>query len=370
VQLQVNELPTSVQTALWIAAPVLAGFTNWLDNNIRQYDALALGVMREGSLLCRLLRDLCGRESYELDINRNLSMLAAYACGDEEALINWLVHARLKPLRHTDLKKLFPSYNFSPSLSDVFLDLAGARKLATSWREMGTQSPLHDMAHASCEKIRHHWKKTTASHSNKNIALMDFACAGNIQRSLQWILRERDNETHLIGLNFLTTKGVSWAKAQSCEIHGFIAEDGTPTWMAEAYGRASEVIEIFVAAPLGPLKDYTQEGESIRTAPHLIEQQIKTVLNWQDHIVKAAKIFYDVLGSQLTPDLCRCIWGRLLLAPLPAEVFALAEWPLDTGLEDTTTRPLAPLLTGRAENWIKAQTGWPVASLLRQKLQQ
>jgi len=58
----------------------------------------------------------------------------------------------------------------------------------------------------------------------------------------------------------------------------------------------------------------------------------------------------------------------LLLVPLPTEVFAIADWPIDTGLDDATTRSLAPLLDGSPEYWIKTQTGWPAASLVRQQL--
>ena len=362
-------LPDGEKIAAWIVAPVMAGFGAWMARIIRDQNALALGVMREGRLLTRLMRDVFGLPAHEADFNRHFTMLAAYDCGDDEALVNWLTRTRVKPLTQRDLSLLLPLYQADDP--DAIVDVEMAQKLVTQWRRMGADSPIYPLAKSAHEKIWRHWQERTAENPNRPVVLMDFACAGNIQRSLQTILHHHGDTTPLIGLNFVTTRGTVWAKRQGCDIRGFMAEDGQPEGIANLYARAPEVIEIFAAAPSGPLVDYAPDGQPVRATSLLSTSQQNQIESWQSHILRAAPIFRDVLGARLTPAFCRILWGRLLADPTAAEVMALADFRLDAGLEGSTPRPLAPRLAPRDGDesvWTKMQTGWPAGSALRQRL--
>ena len=357
----------SQKIAAWIVAPVLAGFTRWMTKQIEP-SMTVLGVMREGGTLCALMRDLFGTQAIEASFNRHFCMLAAYACGDDEAMVNWLVRTRIAPLTHAELQHVFPKHKLSSDIAQRPIDVVEAQRLVNTWREMGAASPVHEPTQSAKDKILAYWQHLTEGHKPDQVVLMDFACAGNIQRSLQTILNHQSKKTQSIGLNFVTTRGTAWAKSKGCDIRGFLAQDGEPKWIADAYARAPEVMEIFAATPLGPLIDYDDRAQPVRGDGLLNQAQNNIVVEWQNNIRRAAKIYNDEMGSELTPELCRIIWGRFLLSPLPGEVMALADWPLDCGLVTAATRTLAPRLDDKPEDWSKMQTGWPAASLLRQIL--
>jgi hypothetical protein len=353
--------PTGLDVAALVVAPVLSGFAAWLAEHIRASGAKAFGVMREGRFLCRLLYHLHGIDAREIALNRHIGLLAAYAAGDDEALVNWLVRTRIRPLGYAELAalsgcdaKMFPD--------NATIDLAAAQKLVAQWRGQGKASPIHALAERARLGLEKHWRKIVGDREARNVALVDFACAGNVQRSLQTVLRHMKDHTPLEGLNFATTRGTIWAKQKGCAMRGFLSEDGEPAWIAEAYGRSPEVMEIFVAAPEGPLTGYTGEGDPLWGRTHLSADRLKRVAEWQEAILKTAKIFQEAMGPLLAPELCRCLWGRFLLAPLPHEVTDIADWPLDAGLDGYASRTLAPRLDGEKNTWTKAQTAWPAAS--------
>jgi hypothetical protein len=365
--LPVADAPVAVKIALWIVAPVLAGFAGWMAEHIRAHNALPLGVMREGRFLRRLMRSF-GIEAREFALNRHFGLLAAYGAGDDEAMVNWLARARTTPLTHASLHKTFPLY--APLEASGNIDLPAAQTLVASWRDMGEASPVRAVAQRAARDVLRHWQNTIGGEKPSAVALLDFACAGNIQRSLQTLLRQNGDETPLLGLNFLTTQGVCWAKEKGCAIHGFLAEDGKPEWISSAYARTPELAEIFVAAaPLGPLAGYDGEGAPQWNPPLLDAERQKQVAVWQEHILSAAHQYWQAMGSRLSPELCRGLWGRLLLNPLPEEALALADWPLDAGLDLEALRQLAPALAGEPESWTKMATAWPAASLLRRRME-
>ena len=150
-------------------------------------------------------------------------------------------------------------------------------------------------------------------------------------------------------------------------MHGYLAERGQPEWFAEAYARTPELIEIFTAAPLGPLEDYTKNGEAICGKTFLNSSQEKLLDKLQKLIVEVAAVFRRELGEKLTGDTGRCLWGRLLLHPTVEEARALAEWPLDAGLYGAEHRMLAAPVYGEPETWTKMQTAWPAGSRMRDR---
>ena len=357
-----------IKLALWVVAPVLAGFAGWLASHIRAHNALPLGVMREGRFLCRLMRSF-GFEAQEFALNRYFALLAAYGSGDDEAMLNWLVRTRTAPLSHAGLKQAFPLYDH-PASADI-IDLEAARHLVATWRMMGEASPVYALAQQAASDVLRHWHKTIAQDKPRAVALMDFACAGNIQRSLQTLLRRHGDTTPLLGLNFLTTPGTRWAKETGCTLRGFLAEDGQPEWISAAYARTPELAEIFVAASLGPLTGYRADG-SPKWGPSLLDATARqrSITDWQDQILVAAKLYWEAMGAALSPELCRFLWGRFLLQPLPEEISVLADWPLDAGLDLQAQRTLAPILNkGTPESWTKMDAAWPAASLLRSTVQ-
>ena len=363
------DIPDSMKLALWVVAPVLAGFAGWLASNICAHDALPLGVMREGRFLCRLMRS-CDLEAREFALNRHFALLAAYGSGDDEAMLNWLVRTRTAPLSHAGLKQAFPLYDRVAS-SDI-IDIETARHLVATWRTMGQASPVYAVAQQAANDVLRHWRKTIGQDKPRAVALMDFACAGNIQRSLQTLLRRHEDTMPLLGLNFLRTPGTRWAQATGCAIHGFLAEDGQPEWISTAYARTPELAEIFVAAaPLGPLSGYRADGTP-KWGPSLLDTTARKMMvtEWQDQILAAAKLYWQVMGSSLSPEFCRFLWGRLLLHPLPEEVSVVGDWPLDAGLDLQARRTLAPVLNkGTPETWTKIDTAWPAGTHLRNTMQ-
>ncbi len=366
-RMDVSDLPDSCKLAVWVVAPVLAGFVSWLAAEIKESCMLPLGVMREGRYLLRLLSCLHGVQGREIAVNRNLSLLAAYAADDDEALVNWLVRTRIKPLTGGDLAKFSLSTKGDVPV-DGIIDLDLARTLVAKWGRQGEESPLWYAAKTARDGLTLHWKRTTEDAPNKGFVMLDFASAGNIQRSLQTVLEGENYPPVLRGLNFATTQGVIWAQQKGCEIRGFLSDAGQPSWIGDAYRRTPELIEIFAGCDLGPLQSYGSDGQPQWSDSPLDKNRQRTLSDWQEHILAAARIYHDAMSSALTADLCRCLWGRLLLQPLANEVLALCDWPLDFGVDGETPRLLAPSLAGLPQAWSKIQTAWPAASLLRQNI--
>src|SRR5262249_38262352 len=132
-------------------------------------------------------------------------------------------------------------------------------------------------------------------------------------------------------------------------------------WLATATARTPELMEIFAAAPLGPLRDYDTRGNPLNGESFLSEEQKQLIDQTQKHILAASALWQKSFGPQLTAELGRCLWGRLLLRPLAAEAEALGDWPLDSGLNGAARRQLAPALSGQPQ-WTKMQTAWPAGS--------
>lgn len=340
--------------AVWIAAPCLAAFALWIK---AQPQGRLLGVMREGRLLAQLMQKLFALPAQELWINRHTAQLAAFGAGDEEALLNWLVRTRLVPLtRSQALSTLF----HESSDDQTQLDLTTAQDLIHSSKSQ----PFRADCQALMTRLMLHYNSVVPDEATP-LFLMDFASVGNIQRSLHTLLQAQGRTDQLIGLNYVTTQGVSWAEAQGCTIFGFLAQAGQPTWLGQAYARTPELIELFAAPALGSLQDYDETGRPILAPLDLNGQQALWAACTQNRLLEAAATFVKHAESTLTKPLAQNLWGRLLTAPLSAEAQALGDWPLDLGLEGRAGRTLAPALTGDPATWSKTKTAWPAASLLR-----
>jgi hypothetical protein len=346
------------QCALWVIAPVLAGFALWLAEQTRHYsNPIILGVMREG----RLLTPHISSTPQEIALNRRLTMLAAFGAGDDEALLNWLVRTRLQPISRsaaiTELTGITTNHDSTP------LTLQDAQDLLHNWHEQGTLPAIRARADQLGDRLMNHWHQHIPAAATNPVLLIDFATVGNIQRSLHTLLQKRNLPSNVIGLNFVTTAGTKWAREQGCTLHGYLANNGTPEWMAAAYARTPELIEIFTAAPLGALEDFTTDGTPHYQKTFLNPAQQTLLQETQDTILKAASFYQQQMSPHLTTELGRCLWGRLLLAPHPAEANAIGNWPLDAGLDGSAQRCLAPIMT-TPEPWHKMQTAWPAASRL------
>lgn len=348
--------------ALWIAAPVLASFALWMKNQARGKDDLFLGVMREGRLLSRLMKRLFDLDTKEIWLNRHLSMLAAFGAGDDESLLNWLVRTRIEPL---SLREAHVFLLGNPgNTSDEALDLSRAQSMLELWRRNGALEQARQKAKAIGARLLKHWDSIVPDKSDP-VFLMDFACAGNIQRSLRTVFLDQGREDRLIGLNFATTSGVVWAKQKGGSIRGFLCEDGAPDWTAAAVARTPELIEIFASAPLGPLEDFEENGTPLCGESFLTAEQKTWTQAIQDKIVEAAALCAREESDILTPELARVLWTRLLRSPMRSEADAVGDWPLDAGLDGKPHRKLAPPLDDPERLSDKKMTAWPVASLLR-----
>lgn len=352
------------QIGVWIVAPILAGFAEWMAGFSPSCQRpLYLGVMREGRLLAQAMAKLYGTPAQDIWLNRNLAMLAAFGCGDREALLNWLVRTRLQPTSRAEAEfELLGKKNVAAD-AQIPLDIPAVQDLLDQWTRSGELAEIQRRASDLAERLVAHWQKTCASIAAPDmIFLMDFASAGNIQRSLQTIFAAKGLTVPLMGLNFCMTEGSRWAEAAGCAMKGYLAEGGAPEWFASAYARTPELIEIFMAEPAGSLQDYDKDGTPLCNDGFLSSQQRLLMLDVQKHILDAATMYHHSLGKSLTADIARCLWGRLLLAPLPAEIEAMANWPLDAGLDGRPRRVLAAHVPHHPEPWTKMQTAWPAAS--------
>lgn len=355
------------QIAQWVVAPVLAGFCDWIAAQGKLHaGAQALGVMREGRLLAELCAPLLPTKPQTVWLNRRLSMLAAFGAGDDEALLNWLVRTRLTPISLYQAWEELTDVLPPPHLPDMPLDLTSAQALLQDWQNDGLMVMIRERAAALGQRLLRHWQ-SSAPKGEAPILLLDFASVGNIQRSLRTVLAAAGLPDRLIGLNFLTTAGARWAKTKGCSLQGFLADDGTPAWLAEAYGRTPELIEIFTAPPEGSLLDYDAAGIPVIGASFLHAEEAAALTRMQAQLPAVVAHYRKILGAALSPDLCRCLWGRLLLQPLAEEVRALGDWPLDGGLDGAQSRTLAPRPKMPAP-WTKSTIAWPAGSRLRQKM--
>lgn len=361
-----EQLPASMdpwhQCALWVIAPVLAGFALWLAEQTRCYNnPIILGVMREGRFLNQLLAPHINITPKEIALNRRLAMLAAFGAGDDEALLNWLVRTRLHPISRsaaiTELTGITTNHDHAP------LTLQDAQDLLQYWYKQGTLPAIRARANQRGDRLMHHWHQHVPAGATNPVLLVDFAAVGNIQRSLHTLLQKRKLPSTIIGLNFVTTAGTKWAREQGCTLHGYLANDGTPEWMAAAYARTPELIEIFTAAPLGSLEDFSTDGTPLYQETFLSPTQQTLLQETQNTMLKAASFYQQQMGQYLTVELGRCLWGRLLLAPHTTEAAAIGNWPLDAGLDGSAQRCLAPIMT-TPQPWNKMQTAWPAASHL------
>lgn len=356
------------QIAQWVVAPVLAGFCNWIAAHAAQHPgALALGVMREGRLLAELTAPLLQTRPQTVWLNRKLSMLAAFGAGDDEAMLNWLVRTRFQPISLYQAWEELTNVLPPPHLPDMPLDLTSAQALLQDWQNDGLMEMIRQRAAELGQRLLLHWHNIVPTKATSPVLLLDFASVGNIQRSLRTLLTAQGEPDRLIGLNFLMTAGARWAKTKGCNLHGFLADDGAPAWLADAYARSPELIEIFTAAPEGSLLDYNAAGVPVIGQSFLFTEESAALTHMQAQLPAAVAHYRKILGAALTPDLCRCLWGRLLLTPLAEEVLALGDWPLDGGLDGTQQRTVAPNLK-TPEPWTKSQTAWPAGSRLRQTL--
>lgn len=356
------------QIGLWVVAPALAGFCNWIAAQAAQHPgAQGLGVMREGRLLAELTAPLMQIRPQTIWLNRKLSMMAAFGAGDDEALLNWLVRTRLTPISLYQAWEELTDVLPPPHLPDMPLDLTSAQALLQEWQTDGLMTMIRARAAELGERLLRHWDNTVPAKADQTILLLDFASVGNIQRALRTLLTARGLPDRLVGLNYVTTGGARWAKTQGCALQGFLASDGEPAWLAEAYARTPELIEIFTAAPEGALLDYNAAGVPVIGQTFLFAEESAALTQLQAQLPAAVAHYRKILGAALTTDLCRCLWGRLLLQPLAEEVLALGNWPLDGGLDGSQQRTVAPLLKV-PEPWTKSQSAWPAGSRLRQTI--
>ncbi len=366
-QRRTQNLPTVWhQLAEWVVAPVLAGFAGWMASQEKNHDdAIFFGVMREGRLLTQLMHKLYGTSVKEVWINRNLAMLAAFGCGDDEALMNWLVRTRLQPMTKAQATEQLLGRSCDDGDALTILDAGVAQKLVADWCVSGFLDEARHRAALLADRIVRHWQKICDGHASRPVILMDFASVGNIQRSLQTVFAAKNIPYRIVGMNFSMTEGSRWAEEKGCVMRGFLADRGQPTWFSAACARTPELMEIFAASPLGSLHDYTVDGEPMCGASFLTDTQSVLITDLQQHILEAALFYQREMGA-MSADLARCLWGRLLLQPTLPEAETLANWPLDAGLDGGARRVLASRLLAVPEPWSKMQTAWPAASRLMQ----
>ncbi|MGB4100712.1 MAG: hypothetical protein WBK91_02225 [Alphaproteobacteria bacterium] len=347
--------------AVGVVAPVLAGFVHWIAAQAAmQENSVLCGVMREGRLLCRMLQRLHGVAAQEIWVNRHCAMLAAFGSGDDTALVNWLARTRVQPLTRAAAAELLQAP--VPGDPASVLDADAAQALVTEnpgkWLA-AARAP----AAALAARLLRHWRGIVPP--GRPVLLLDFACAGNIQRALQAVLAAAGDGAKLVGTNFLMTSGSVWAERAGCVQHGFLAARGAPAVIAAPYARTPELIEIFAAAPIGPLLGYAADGTPQGAPTFLTPEQVQRIDRLQGQIIAAAEAYQRALFAPPSAALARCLLGRLLTQPTLAEVATLADWPIDGGMDGAAARPLAPPVVGNLALGSRAETAWPVGSKLR-----
>jgi len=349
--------------ALWIVAPCLAGFALWANKQIqRRPDAHLLGVMREGRMLAALMSQICGLAAQEIWINRDLALRMAFGVGDEEALLNWLFRTRLHPI--SEREALLQLSGIVSGDDRPIGDETSARALISKWKETDQLAPMRLKAGQLKTRFFRHWDHVLA-HDNRPVFLVDFACAGNIQRSLRAVFLSEKRQDTTIGLNYMTTAGVQWAKKEGTVLHGFLAEAGAPIWFSQAYARTPELIEVFASAPLGALQDYDAKGTPLFAPSILTPKQAKWLAQIQPRIISAASHFATLMEGDIPAALCRSLWGRLLLRPTLSEATALGDWQLDAGMTGQPARLLAPACNDSSLLMQKREIAWPTASQIQ-----
>ena len=351
--------------AVGVVAPVLAGFAHWIAAQAGRHEhPVLLGVMREGRVLGRLLTALHEIPAAEIWVNRHCAMLAAFGCGDATALVNWLARTRVQPMTRAAAEALLGTP--VPGDPAAVLDAATAQILVDD-NPGDWLGPVRVKAQALAARLLLHWRGIVPP--DRPVLLLDFACAGNIQRALRTVLAAAGDTAPLVGLNFLMTRGSIWAERAGCVMQGFLAERGVPELSAVPYARTPELIEIFAAAPVGPLLDYGVDGTPQVGATFLTLAQQEFIGGLQARIITVAGAYHQLPDALMHAALARCVLGRLLTQPTAEEVAALADWPIDGGLDGGAARPLAPRLDPRLGNDpavdTRAATAWPVGSRVR-----
>jgi hypothetical protein len=215
------------------------------------------------------------------------------------------------------------------------------------------------------DRLLRHWQSVVGDVADRTtIYLMDFASVGNIQRSLETILAARGIKVKIVGLNFAMTAGSRFAEEKGCAMRGFLSERGEPAWIAQACARTPELMEIFAAATEGGLIDYGEDGTPKIASNPMNAYEAELNDDVQKCILDMAPDYQRTVGDALTPDIARCVWGRLLLQPLMEEARGIRYASLDAGLDGTLARNLVAELTGDPATWTKMQTAWPAASRL------
>lgn len=348
--------------AFWIVAPCLAGFALWIKEQRDRYpQATTLGVMREGRFLANLVTTLFHAPTQELWLNRDMALRMAFACGDDEALLNWLVRTRLHALSEQDaLKVLLPDQS-EPSGGTVPMDEPAAITAMARWQADGRLAQARMAASAMKQRFLRHWDRLVGE-KDEAVLLLDFACAGNIQRSLHTVLLAENRGDPTLGLNFITTQGVRWAREAGATLSGYLADGGQPAWFSSLYARTPEFIELFVAAPVGALQDYDEDGQPVLAPPVLTEEQKNWLVGLQPGLMEAIRFYIEKMPNPIPASLGRIIWGRLLDRPTLAEAAAFADWQLDAGMEGRPARRLAPPQSDEAILVRKDRVAWPAAS--------
>lgn len=346
--------------------PVLAAFAEHASARLhRSPDLRGLALARDGGILGESVRrrapDLAHRVA-DAWFSRRLAAIAAIAdAHDREALANLLVRMRHRPATAAEAAA---ELGLPPPTEAGEASLVGE-----AFERFCDRLTAPDPAARIAARI-HQTRRRVLAHldglhlpEDAPLLLLDVGYAGTIQRCLSRALKLAGRPRPVHGLYLFTSPGAVWAMAEGGEVHGVLGSLGAPEPFASTFLRHRDVMECLLAAPLGELADYGEDGTPRSLPPVPPVGQRRSLAKLQ----AAALAFVEhwrTLPATAPDDaaaLARLVAARLFLLPLSEETAVMGEWVHADSTALDGVRRLADGPPGAGRD----QTLWPAAAALR-----
>ncbi len=334
-------------------ASVLHAFTRWLADQLPHPDTPLFGIMREGRLLAELHRQQGGTAA-ELWLNRRLCMKAAIlSADDDEALRNFLVRGRRRPLSAEQAAAEL-GVPPPPCAGKTLADGSDALEaFIAGLRAPAVAAPLTQRLWEMRQRLLAHLDAVGAL-SAPVLFLTDLGYAANIQNALEKILRHDGRNIRTVGLYLLTTPGARWVAVRGGETRGFLAQLGEPAWFTRLFTRSPEPLEALCASNEGPLLDWNPDG-TVRLAPNVLPTEQRAAIGViQNAVIHATPPALDAAAAGLR-------LARFLALPTRMEAETLSPWQYEETLTGHTVA-LARPVDGSPWEQERATLPWPAAA--------
>lgn len=246
----------SALAAFWrfgatVYGPALTGFAEWVHERTREAGASrALGMMREGGFLAEMVNAAAPAvaepvSAEPLWINRDICARAAIgSCTVKE--LEALVVRRTPPTLAQLCGQLRIGVNELPALAghaDTSLTDPVVRTLALEAivETPAVREKVIDMARVLRERLVR--LIDSIAPGPEPLVVVDLGWGASIQRRLLRALEQAGSSRRVIGLYLLTHEGASEAVLDGGEVHGFLANCGTPHHVSKLVMRSPEILE-------------------------------------------------------------------------------------------------------------------------------